>query len=376
MSDRALHPLDEMLMHQVPWPFRFAGTSDHRFYDRYWLSMTDPAGSAGLISGIAFYKNMGVCDGYVSMQAGSRQYNVRFSRPLVDDFENLRCGDMAVTVVEPFRTLRLALDGDASPLSADLTFSARYDPYCESHYMDAQTGRVGQEITRYFQCGRWNGWIDYGEGRVAVDDWWALRDHSWGVRPGVGGFDRSVADPGGDTSTAPTTARGPMLHLNLNCDTGDVFIGAHCREDAAGRRLYIDGEAITSRGDHTAVKDMRFDVSFIPGSRGYDGLTIDVETAANRTYHIEATPLLHAWAYSGTGYDGGYRDGRGLGVWRGHLAEYDVYELVPPEHVLLDGRPTPPGHREQPTSMTVDGRSAIGYCPVMTRGALPRYSLT
>jgi hypothetical protein len=375
MSDRALHPLDETLMHQVPWPFRFAGTSDHRFFDRHWLAVTDPAGSAGLLAGIAFYKNMGVCDGYVTMQAGRQQHNVRFSRPLAEDFETLRCGDMTVAIVEPFRTVRLTLDANDSPLAADLTFSARYEPYCEAHYIDAQSGRVGQEITRYDQCGRWSGWIDCGGGRVEVDDWWGVRDHSWGYRPGVGGFDRSVADPGLDQTAAPTTARAPMLHLNVFCDTGDVFIAAHSREDAAGRRSYVDGEAITPAGEHIAVNDLQFDISFIPGTRAYDRLTVDVETADDQTYHIEATPLLHAWAYSGTGYDGGFRDEQGLGVWRGHVAEYDVYEHVPPDQVLLDGVPTPPGHREQPTLMTVNGSPAVGYCPVMTRGALPRYGL-
>ncbi|MDV7102434.1 hypothetical protein R4227_20525 [Gordonia amicalis] len=63
MNTRALHPLDETLMHQVPWPFGFAGTSDPRFYDRYWFAGVDPAGDAGFISGMALYKNIGSATG-------------------------------------------------------------------------------------------------------------------------------------------------------------------------------------------------------------------------------------------------------------------------------------------------------------------------
>ncbi|MGI9642188.1 MAG: hypothetical protein ACR2N9_05340, partial [Acidimicrobiia bacterium] len=233
-KERQLHPLDETLMHQTSRPFRFAGTSDHRFFDRHWLAMTDPDGAAGLVAGMAFYKNMGVCDGFVAIQSGSRQHNVRFSRMLEDEWTRTRCGDLEVTIVEPFRRLRLELAGDSSPMSADLRFISGYDPWCEAQYVDASTGRVGQEITRYDQCGRWTGWIDAGNGRVDVADWWGVRDHSWGVRPGVGGFDRSVADPAAQQRESPTLTRAGMIHLALFCDTGEAFIVAHRRENEAG----------------------------------------------------------------------------------------------------------------------------------------------
>ena len=43
-----LTDLDDTLRHQAPLPFAFVGTSDHRFYDRYWFEAVAPDGSAGV----------------------------------------------------------------------------------------------------------------------------------------------------------------------------------------------------------------------------------------------------------------------------------------------------------------------------------------
>jgi hypothetical protein len=371
MSTRNLHPLDETLMHQIPWPFRFAGTSDLRFYDRHWLAGVDPAGSGGFLSGIAFYKNLFVCDGYGVVQRGDRQSNARFSRPLRDDPVDAAVGDISVEVVQPFRRVRLAWSGKTTPLAAELEYWQSFDPYCEEHYIDASTGRVGQEITRYNQIGRWNGWLDDGGGRIEVRDWWGVRDHSWGYRPGVGGMDRSVADPAGNDGSSASA----MLHFVLYCATEDTSVCVSMREDAVGRRTYLDGEVIHVDGTHDVVTEVELRPHFHPGARTYDIVEARIGSREGRVFAIRATPLLHPWAYSGTGYDGGYLDGRGLGVPRGHLVEHDVYELIAPEEVRLDGRPTPPGHREQFARVEIDGTATTGYCTVMTRGELPRYGL-
>ncbi|MCR8898588.1 hypothetical protein NWF34_16700 [Gordonia sp. GONU] len=364
MNTRALHPLDETLMHQVPWPFGFAGTSDPRFYDRYWFAGVDPAGDAGFISGMALYKNIGVCDGYGAVQRGGRQYNSRWSRPLTTATAQSAVGDLAVEILEPYRTVRVTWSGDSTPLAADLVFTSAFDPYTEEHYLDASTGRVTQEITRYNQIGRWDGWLSIDGARIGVDDWWAVRDHSWGVRPGVGGIDRSVADPAARSSA-------PMMHTVLYAATADFCVCVSRRENQRGTVTYLDGEVIGVDGRHSTVVIADVTTEFVSGTRTYRSVRLEVETDAGARHEIVATPLLEPWAYAGTGYDGGYRDGRGLGVPRGDLVEHDVYELVPPEAVLLDGDPTPSGHREQFAKIVVDGVTTTGYCTVMARGSLP-----
>ncbi|MDV7102433.1 hypothetical protein R4227_20520 [Gordonia amicalis] len=269
-----------------------------------------------------------------------------------------------MAILEPYRTVRVAWSGDSTPLAADLVFTSAFDPYTEEHYLDASTGRVTQEITRYNQIGRWDGWLSIDGVRISVDDWWAVRDHSWGVRPGVGGIDRSVADPAARTAA-------PMMHTVLYAATADFCVCVSRRENQRGTVTYLDGEVIGVDGRHSTVVIADVTTEFVPGTRTYRSVRLEVETDAGARHDIVATPLLDPWAYAGTGYDGGYRDGRGLGVPRGDLVEHDVYELVPPEAVLLDGDPTPSGHREQFAKIVVDGVTTTGYCTVMARGSLP-----
>lgn len=366
----ALCDLDETVLHQTPFPIRHAGSSDVRFFDRYWLNAVDPAGSVGLIAGLGCYKNTGSCDGYVAAQAGAQQYNARFARPLDENLDEMTVGDLRIVVEEPFARLRLLVEPTTSPLACDLVWTSTFAPHLEAHHFDAPAGRTLQDMTRYDQLGRWHGWLDYGQGRVDVVDWWGARDHSWGLRPGVGGFEQSHGDPS-MTTEMPTAPRRAMLHLVLFAEAGDRFLALQYREDADGERLALDGESIGRDGTRTRVRDVALDVTFVPGSRAYRDLALDVTLADGATLRVEAWPLLNAWAYAGTGYDGGYLDGRGLGAWRGTVAEHDVYEHVPPEQVLLHGEPTPPGHREQPVTLTIDGTPGTGHCPVITRGALP-----
>ncbi|MGW4337394.1 hypothetical protein ACWEK5_31985 [Rhodococcus koreensis] len=375
IDERTLHPADETLLHQAPWPFLYTATSDHRFFDRYWFAGVEPSGKFGFVSGLAMYKNMGVCDGFLCILEGDRQHNARFSRALGDDVVTTGVGGLTVDVVEPFRQIRVRLADSDTPLTADLTFTSAHEPACEAHYVDSRGGRVGQEITRYHQPGRWTGSIQHPGETVTVDNWWGTRDHSWGVRPGVGGFDRSVADPHAAKSASPTSPASSMLHIALVVEHDDFWVSLQQREDGEGRITFSDVVAMTRDGVRLPVGIAAFDVDFHPGTRQYDEVTLRLVVGDGKELLVSARPLIHAWAYAGTGYDGGYRDGRGLGTWRGAVAEYDVYVHADREQVLLDGQPTPTGHREQLARMTVNGVESTGYCAVMTRGTLPRRGL-
>ncbi|OUS96341.1 hypothetical protein [Rhodococcus sp. NCIMB 12038] len=375
IDERSLHPADETLLHQAPWPFLYAATSDHRFFDRYWFAGVDPSGGFGFVAGLAVYKNMGVCDGFLCILEGDRQHNSRFSRALSDDVLTTGVGGLSVDVVEPYRQINVRLDNPDTPIAADLTFTSDHAPACEAHYVDSRGGRVGQEITRYHQPGRWEGWIQYPENKATVNDWWGTRDHSWGVRPGVGGFDRSVADPQAAKAASPTAPAASLLHIALVVEHDDLWVSLQQREDGEGRITFSDIVAMTREGLRLPVSVSAFDITFHPGTRQYDEVRLGLVIGDGQELTVRATPLIHAWAYAGTGYDGGYRDGRGLGAWRGNVAEYDVYVHADREEVLLDGLPTPTGHREQLAKMTVNGIDSTGYCAVMTRGALPHRGL-
>src|SRR5438876_6126743 len=107
-----LTDLDETLMHQTSLPFAFAATSDHRFYDRYYISMFAPDGSAAIINGIGVYKNMNVMDGFVATLSGGVQTNHRFSRPLLPELPGMAMslGPIRAEIIEPFKKARYAVE--------------------------------------------------------------------------------------------------------------------------------------------------------------------------------------------------------------------------------------------------------------------------
>ena len=82
-----LTPLDDSLWHQIASPFENVGTSDHRFFDRMWFAVYDPAGSGALQFTIGVYNNMNVIDGGFVVIRDATQYNLRTSRSLRPRFE-------------------------------------------------------------------------------------------------------------------------------------------------------------------------------------------------------------------------------------------------------------------------------------------------
>jgi hypothetical protein len=360
--------LDETLLHQAPWPFRMAGVSDHRFFDRYWFEALDPAGEVALISGLAVYKNMAVLDGYASVQRDGHQRNLRMSRRLPDDLVDLALGPLSVTVIDPFRRLRLQLSPNEHGVACDLEWSSDFPPYVEGHHLEAGGLRITTDSTRYDQAGRWQGWVEVDGVRTERDDWWGARDHSWGVRPGVGGF---------EPAHSRQAVQG-MLFIWCLVATDEFTLQFQLREDADGRRQYLDGQMDHRVGDGRAsvrVQDVRHSMTFVPGTRAYEHAEFDVALADGRELHLAVEPWMRPWAYAGTGYDGGYSDRRGLGAARGEVVEFDTYELPDLETVLLEGAPAYAGHREQPARVTVDGVPTFGHCPVMTAGVVKRYGL-
>ncbi|MET0660384.1 MAG: hypothetical protein ABW110_19750, partial [Steroidobacteraceae bacterium] len=78
----------------------------------------------------------------------------------------------------------------------------------------------------------------------------------------------------------------------------------------------------------------------------------------------------------GTGYDFGYRDQKGLGLFRGNLLEYDQYDLSHAEDVVLpDGRRIRPWHREADAKITVNGAGGFAHFAVISSGPVQRYGL-
>jgi hypothetical protein len=361
-----LGPLDEQLNHQTSQPFRVPGTTDHRFYDRHWFEAISTDGTVMMLAGMGIYKNMGVADGFMVVQRDRQQTNVRVSRHLGNDLE-AHVGPLAIDVIEPYERIRVSLDRGDHPIAAELEWRSVYPVYLEAPHYTFNDGRVVQDTNRYDQIGSWSGWLELDGTRYEVADWWGVRDHSWGVRPDVGGFE-------------PTHGRRrePMLWLWAFATTDELCVHFQLREDPLGNVRHFDGEVSwpeSAGREPVRISRVEHDIEFISGTRDWSRLHYTLHLVDGTVLEMDAEALQSAWAYRGTGYENGYEDSLGVGVVRGEIVEQDVLDLSVPGKVKRGGELYFPGHREQPARVTVNGRRGYGHLPVMSSGHIERYGL-
>jgi hypothetical protein len=359
-----LSELDEQLCHQHAAPFGEVATSDHRFYDRNWFCSHHPTDALAFITGLGCYPNMNVLDGYVAIQRAGIQYNLRLSRELRPAVGDLRIEQLRQEVVKPLQAIRLVLEPSSEfPAAFDLLWEGFLAVHEEGHHHTVRDGRTVESTRRYKQLGNVHGWLELHGQRHVAEAWFGIRDHSWGVRSGVGGFEPV-------TSTSGSGNAGPGGGLALWLDFANDEMGGNLIlvEDGNGQRTRLDGAVRWPDGvgrPAARIVDVAHELTFFPGTAAFSHGRVVVRTDEEE-YIMEARPAVTAWAYSGTGYDGGFRDGLGLGAYRGKLCiEVDEYDVSDPERVLLDGVPVPPGHREQPVRLELNGRPGHGKWTVL-----------
>ena len=349
-----LTPLDDSPWHQIADTFDHVGPSDPRFFDRLWFAASDPAGSGTLQFTIGVYQNMNVVDGGFVVIHDGKQHNVRASRRLRPRYE-FDVAPLAIEIVEPMQHLHLSVAPGAHGVAAELDWHAVLEPEEEPQHFGRRDGRVVEDYKRMDQIGVCRGWFDVGNGPVAVDEWWACRDHSWGVRERVG-----IPEPA--TNEAPERPAGSFfafLFYSTSAVGGHVQVaGAPGHPSTSGRSTSVRIANVDGSGEPAVGLPVTVAAAFSDDGRPRrirrgrfgvgDDLTIDVEA------------LGRAIAMPGLGY-GGYDDGLGLGVYRGvaHV-EHDVWDVTHPAEVLLgDGSTTRPVHRIQPVRVTQTGPDGV-----------------
>ena len=355
-----LTPLDESLFHQTSDPFAVVATPDHRFFDRYWFSGLDPDGACAFFAGTGRYPNMETRDAFVNVLIGSRQHNLRMAAEIdviadAADVHHAQVGPFRINVEEPFRIIRLTIDGPSQPVRAELEFTTARHPHLEAKHREMAGHRLIQEQTRYDQVGSWNGWVGVEGRRIEVKDWWGDRDHSWGVRVDVGGLE-----------PPPLSRRVGSLTIWCNFSTPTRYGLIQLREYADGRPPYVDGRIYANDGSSQSVTAVDHNVTKVPG--GWSEALLRLTLEGGSELSMRATPHPRkAWASRGGGYNRGFNDGLGFGARRGDVAEYDVYDLADSGAVLCDGHPIEPGHRENLAAIEVDGEAGFAHLPIMWR---------
>lgn len=380
---------DELLAHQTSSPMTIVDNSDPRFYDRHWIAVYDEDGRFALQGTLAVYPNMNVADAALVMIHDGRQYNVRASRSLRPDFA-MQVGPFGFDILDPFRHVRFMLEGGDHQMAAQLDWMTEFAVEEEPHHLERKRGRAIQDWHRYDQLGTCSGWVDLPTGRVLIDQAWAARDHSWGVRPGMGvaepvtGSDDQVFAESGEAAVDPTRSmnilprdRFVFLHFFMTTTKLVGHLVAFYEDDEQVRFKGVLHDPTQAEPIHLEVAEAKVSVKLLTGTRRFEHVTVSLLLSDGRTVTIDNEPVGASIAMPGLGYSGGYHDGRGLGVWRGdtHI-ETDVWDVSHPEDVVYeDGSVRQHLHRLQPVRVSVSGGgvdgSGMGSTTFVFGGDLP-----
>ncbi len=133
---------------------------------------------------------------------------MRGSRELRSAPEANSVGPIHLEVVEPLRAMRFRLEpNEVQPISFDVVLSGGVTPpFFEERNLvrNRRTGRVDVDVIRYHQGGWASGTVtvDGQTHEIRPDEWFGMRDHSWG------GVRQAIGSPPDDLIPAPEAPAG------------------------------------------------------------------------------------------------------------------------------------------------------------------------
>jgi len=311
---------DEYPFHQAPTPFDIPATSDVHFNDGYFCAAF--AQDWYVVAGLRLHPNMNVIDGFAGLARGGEQRVLRTSRALRPGSQELEVGPLRIDIRRPLQEVALTLGDNEGSFTFELTYEAVGAPFLEEPYRNRRHGRLIHDMVRYTQVCRATGWVRCDGETVSADRWHAIRDHSWGIRAGMGPPTRHG---GVERDETEIDWRRFRLWVPFGAEGHSGFFNTH--EDENGAALDFEGRLDFPDGTAVALQAVRHALRYAPGTKNVVGGTFALQDAGGawREYQIEAagTPA----DVQGLGYYGGWRDGGSAGLYRGPgpIVEVDRY---------------------------------------------------
>ena len=218
-------------------------------------------------------------------------------------------------MIEGLRSLRVICEPNEWGLAVDVTFRGTTEALAEPKSWTRVGTRVTQETYRLAQVGSYEGFIEIDGERYEVNPnrWGGARDHSWGVRHGVG-----EPEPRGIRSkVSPEMAMG-FFHNWLPIQFDDHMVKITIDNDHAGRRILEEAVRLYNLGDPREAEHLgrpEIDITYHPGTREIASAEVWFSGPGASDLRIKTTPLKTVYLKAGSGYmyDGYW----GHGVWQG-----------------------------------------------------------
>ena len=333
-----LYPIDDYPFHQAPTPYHMPFTTDPHYNDGYWFAFY--ADRWYCVVGLRLHPNSNTIDAFTSVTHGGQQRVLRVSRTLRPDYDDLSVGPIRVEIVEPMRKQRLVVGSNEAGIELDVVFEAQAAPFIEDRYQHVKYGVVVNDMMRYTQVCHATGTVSIPSDSAEVTAWYAIRDHSWGVRSSMGPPHRFSG-----TDRTEEEADNRAFRLWVPFEAGDHSGFFHTHEDRTGATLDFEGRIDYRDGRSVALTGVKHKLTYEPGTTRPSGGWFDLVGADGQTRHYELRSADAPTEVHGFGYYNGWRDGRSAGMYRGPLTvEHDVYstaagpEPAGPPHVRPERR--------------------------------------
>lgn len=317
--------VDEGLNHQIVDTFSTVAESDLSWTEKIWVSIPRTDGSLQIDFGLGRYQNRNVMDGFAGISRGKEQWTVRASRELAEDPTKTAVGPLAYEVVAPLDKVRFRLgENDVLPLTFDVTFESRLPPYFEDRHMqrDEHGFRVVSNVVRYHQAGTVSGsvTIDGKREEIRPSDWFAFRDHSWGVRLDVGAPapDLRPARDWGERSFGGSSFLLHWTPMMLERPDGTRYEYHYYLQMRGGRPFYFSGYLNDADGTQERVGRVRPRLLYDDRTRRPKKGAIHFDMLSGETRTVEMEVVGDSGFHLGPALYLGF-DGQKHGMWRGAL---------------------------------------------------------
>ena len=188
-----LSAIDDHMVHQTPEPIRVVGSTDPRFFERYWCVLHDQVGDLLLALGGSFYPNLDTAEAYAIVTYQGQQRSVRAFRRIGADRMNLHVGPLQPEIVRGMREWRFVLADNEWDIAFDLQWRDTKRQIYHAAYasLDRSIPQGRQrDVTAGFEgFGVAEGWARVAGKRIElrVGSLRGTRDRHWGIGRGVGG---------------------------------------------------------------------------------------------------------------------------------------------------------------------------------------------
>ena len=315
-----LLPADELFCHQVTETFANTGSSDPSWTEKVCAMAAAKDGSLQLGFGLGKYTNRNVMDAYAGVSRGVEQITVRASRRLDPEPELTVIGPIRYEILEPLHKIRFVLQrNEVQPISFDWTFEGVLPCHTEDRTHQRTGYRISADLVRFHQIGTCSGWIEIDGERheMSPDSWVSTRDHSWGVRYGVG-----VAPT--DQQPLPTIpgtyefAWSPMLMEATDGTPYGIFLNFGFMESPGHSSRTVMGGIEHVDGRFEKFLDARPELRYDSTNRRLLGGSVHLTLADGSTRRLDVEAVSDTGFHLGTGGYFGF-DGHHHGQWHGDL---------------------------------------------------------